>query len=494
MPRNKIFRPTLPPFVKILPLVVVGIVVGGAVDIRWTVAAIGALICAVVAVVVNKRRPLADIYAGVAIVLTAMATTTLRTTPIDLPYDQRTICTATITSISTLQGHRHRCEARVECEGKVRKVELHADTALHARLGEKVALRTTLRKMPEGSYGRLMERRGVSGRCYVDRAEDWAVINEHSGGPSLAAVRAQERMLRRFNRLGLTGDTEAVCKAMAFGHKGEMSQKLRTNYSRAGASHLLAISGLHVGIVAMLVWAFCVLMPLVGRRGHIWRNVVCSVVMIGYALATGASPSVVRATLMFCAAQLALAEGGGRSTLNILCGALAVMLLANPNNLYDISFTLSAVAVGGILIGYEPLMDRVQTKWRGVNWVWGVVIVGLCSTLATLPLVANTFGVVSLVGVVLNPVVILTANVIVLGSIVWVLLPWAPLSGIVRAIVGGAAELQNRCVEVVSSWEWSAVEVSLPDWLTAVCYVAVAVLIAMLPAIKNEKRIWKEKR
>ena len=129
-----------------------------------------------------------------------------------------------------------------------------------------------------------------------------------------------------------------------------------------------------------------------------------------------------------------------------------------------------------------------------VNWVWGVVIVGLCSTLATLPLVANTFGVVSLVGVVLNPVVILTANVIVLGSIVWVLLPWEPLSGIVRAIVGGAAELQNRCVEVVSSWEWSAVEVSLPDWLTAVCYVAVAVLIAMLPAIKNEKRIWKEKR
>ena len=191
-----------------------------------------------------------------------------------------------------------------------------------------------------------------------------------------------------------------------------------------------------------------------------------------------------------------LADGRvvGRSAVNALCGALAVMLIANPNNLYDISFQLSAVAVAGILVGYGPLMERMRTRWRVANWVLGVVIVGLCSTLATLPLVANTFGVVSLVGVVLNPIVMLTANVIVLGSIVWVLLPVGALHGVVGAIVGGAAELQNRCVEVVAGWPWSAAQVEVPTWLTIGCYLLAAALLATLPTLKNDKRLWKNKR
>ena len=190
---------------------------------------------------------------------------------------------------------------------------------------------------------------------------------------------------------------------------------------------------------------------------------------------------------MFCILQLSLAEGGGRSPLNVLCGALAVMLIANPNNLYDISFQLSAVAVSGIMLGYGPLMERMKSKWRPVNWVWGVVLVGLCSTLATLPIVSNTFGVVAPAGIVLNPVVILTANVIVLGSLVWVLLPFDFLRGVFQFVVGGAAELQNRCVEVVSGWNWATLEVRLPDWLTIVCYVVMVGVIVALPMAKKEK-------
>lgn len=489
-------RPVLPPFVKILPLVVVGVLLTGVAEgVPWWVTAIASAACIVGSLLCGRTKAIAAAYAAFAIVFAAMSTTALRTTPTDLPYDKPIIATATITTLPTLQGHRHRCEGRIEVEGKVRTVEINADTALHATLGSRVALRTVVRQWPEGSYGQLMLRRGVSGRCWVDNENDWALIGRAQTTPQIAFARAQAWLLGRFDRLGLEGDTAAVCKAMAFGHRGEMSRTLRTAYSRAGASHLLAISGLHVGIVAMLVWAFCALLPLAGRRGHIWRNVVCAVVMIVYALITGASPSVVRATLMFCIAQLALAEGGGgRSAVNALCGALAVMLIANPNNLYDISFGLSAVAVAGILVGYGPLMERMRTRWRVANWVLGVVIVGLCSTLATLPIVATTFGVVSLVGVVLNPIVMLTANVIVLGSIVWVLLPVGALHGVVGAIVGGAAELQNRCVEVVAGWPWSAAQVEVPTWLTIGCYLLAAALLATLPTLKNDKRLWKNKR
>ena len=486
-------RPTLHPFVKILPLVVVGIVLGEAIDVRWWVTALAATVCLAGGIIFRNKSGLSATYTAFAVLFVAMTTTTLRTTPLDLPYDQPTECVATIVTIPTLNGHRHHCEGRVEGAEGVRTVEINADTALHSQLGDRVALRTTLRELPEGSYGELMKRRGISGRCWVDHKEDWVLLGKECRGGGVAFAKVQEWLLGRFDRLGLNGDTNAVCKAMAFGHRGEMSRTLRTDYSRAGAAHLLAISGLHIGIVAMLVWALCGLLPIAGRNGHIWRNVICAIVMIGYALLTGGSPSVLRATLMFCILQLSLAEGGGRSSLSTFCGALAVMLVANPNNLYDISFRLSAVAVGGIMLGYEPLMERLRSRWRPLNWMWGVVIVGLCSTLATLPIVSNTFGVVALAGIVLNPVVILTANVIVLGSLLWVLLPFDFLRGVFRFVVGGAAELQNKCVEVVSSWEWAVVDVSLPDWATMVCYVAMVALVATLPMAKMERRVWKEK-
>lgn len=486
-------RPTLHPFVKILPLVVVGIVLGEAIDVRWWVTALAAAVCLAGGVIFRNKSGISNTYTAFAILFVAMTTTTLRTTPLDLPYDHPIECTATIVTIPTLNGHRHRCEGRVELAEGVRTVEINADTALHARLGERLALRTILRELPEGSYGELLKRRGISGRCYVDHKEDWSPLERENKGGGIAFARAQEWLLGRFDRLGLEDNTDAICRAMAFGHRGDMSRTLRTNYSRAGAAHLLAISGLHIGIVAMLVWALCGLLPLASQRGHIWRNVICAAVMVGYALFTGGSPSVIRATLMFCIVQLALIDGGGRSALNVLCGALAVMLVANPNNLYDISFRLSAAAVGGIMLGYGPLMELMKSKWRALNWVWGVVIVGLCSTLATLPIVSNTFGVVAILGVVLNPVVILTANVIVLGSLVWVLLPIDFLGGVFRFVVGGAAELQNRCVEVVSSWDWAVAEVGIPAWLTVVCYVAMVALVATLPMAKMEKRVWKKK-
>lgn len=486
-------RPTLHPFVKILPLVVVGIVLGDAFDMRWWVTALAAAVCIAGGILFRKKSGIAATYTAFAVLFVATTTTTLRTTPLDLPYNQPIECTATIVTIPTLNGHRHRCEGRVELAEGVRTVEINADTALHARLGDRVVLRTILRELPEGGYGELMRRRGISGRCWVDHKEDWVSLENDKRSLQFVFTRAQEWLLGRFDQLSLDGDTDAVCKAMAFGHRGEMSRTLHTNYARAGAAHLLAISGLHIGIVAMLVWALCGLLPLAIRRGHIWRNVICAVVMIVYALLTGGSPSVLRATLMFCIVQLAFADGGGRSALNVLCGALAVMLVANPNNLYDISFRLSAVAVGGIMLGYGPLMEQMRCRWRPLNWVLGVVIVGLCSTLATLPIVSNTFGVVALAGIVLNPVVILTANVIVLGSLVWVLLPFDFLRGVFRFVVGGAAELQNRCVEVVSGWDWAVAEVSIPDWLTVVCYAAMVALVATLPMAKMEKRVWKEK-
>lgn len=489
-------------FVRIVPLVVAGILLGRWLDVEWWLTAVGCGVCIGGALVANMLRTkgrsneakednltykrVANIYIAAAIIMGSMTSATLNATPTDMPYGERLAVMASVEREYKQAGTHNRYHARIKTEGgKSYLVELRADTALHIATGDKLALRCSFSPMSSDSYGRLMHHRGVSGKGYISRAEDVVKVGTTTSF-AIMAQRCQAWLLERFERLGVEGDTEAVCKAMTFGERQQMSPSLRESYSRSGCAHLLAISGLHVGIVAMLVWLLCGLMPIAVRHGHIWRNVICSAVMIAYAFVTGGSPSVLRATLMFCTAQLTLAYGTTRSTIGSLAGAITLMLLANPNNLYDISFQLSALAVAGIMTGYTLLFEPLRTRSVVVNYAWGVTVVGVCATLTTLPLVAHTFGVVSLVGVVLNPVVIATAHVVVLGSLVWTLLPWEPLQAPLKAMVEWAAELQNGCVEVVGSLPWGAVDMTPPAWVVIVGYLAMAAVLAA--AVRNTRK------
>ena len=196
---------------------------------------------------------------------------------------------------------------------------------------------------------------------------------------------------------------------------------------------------------------------------------------------------------MFVVAQMALCYGTSRSVVNILAGAATVMLLVNPNNLFDISFQLSFVAVVGIVVGMPSATDYFGEQ-RGGNLLWrtllGIVLVGLCSTLATLPLVAHTFSVVSLVGIFINPIVILTAEIIVVGGLIWVSLPLEWLHKPFEWIVGGAAQLQNRVVEYAAGLDWPALECEVPLWITLVAYGLMLAGIALAAAWREKKR-WK---
>ncbi len=481
---------SLPPFLKILPLVVAGILLGNWADMEPWMVAPAAGLCTLLACLLRRHR-FGELYIALSVVLWAMCATALRAPHPATTPQHYTLLTTTITSTPYTSGRWQRCDAQMQTpEGSLR-VLLRADTAINLSLGERATADGYLRPLPEGSYGDLMRRRGYYGTLYISSPRDYRVTDTATSA-TIAARRVQQSLLERIDRLGLEEEQSAVTKAMLLGFKGGITPSLREVYSRSGASHLLAISGLHVGIVAMLVWWLCWLLPLAGSRGHIVRNLTVAVIMVLYAILTGLSPSVVRATLMFLVAQLTIAYGTTRSSLGILCGALTMMLLVNPNNLYDISFTLSAVAVIGICAAIRPAEEFFGFEHIGRLWrpLLGVVLVGLCSTLATLPLVAHTFGIMSLVGIFLNPVVIVTAQIIVLGGLIWVSLPLPILAPVMRAVVGTAAEVQNRMVEYAASLPWAALEVTIPRWVVVVCYVAMLAGLVVAMTWK-ERKIWR---
>ncbi len=477
----------LPPFLKILPFVVIGILLGGRITVAplWlVVAAAGLTLCALLL----RRKWVGECYIAAAIIVWAAAITILRTPHTIEKPSAPTEHHLTITTTPSTLGRWQRCEAKLRGGGE--KILLRADTLVAISLGEQGAAWGYLNPLPEGSYGSLMARRGFLGTLYITSPTDWSPTGE-AHTLEITARRVQHNLASRIDSLHLGADERAVVKAMLLGERGEITPALRQSYSCTGTSHLLAISGLHAGIVAMVVWWLCWLLPLVGRRGHIVRNIVAMVAMVLYAFVTGLSPSVVRATVMFVVAQMALSYGSRTTSHNLLAAAVAMMLLVNPNNLYDVSFQLSVVAVTGIAIGYAPAMEVIgDTSRRWLRWLWSVVVIGLCSTLATLPIVAHTFGVVSLVGLVLNPVVIVSAQIIVMCGLIWVTLPWGFWEPLARALIGGAAGLQNLVVEHTATLPRVAVESTIPRWVVLLTYGAMVVVV-ILAATNKKKREWK---
>ena len=297
------------------------------------------------------------------------------------------------------------------------RIRLYADSLAGLHAGERIRCRGAVRPFRGGaeSYRRLMARRGYAGTLWIaERTLLERLPDRHAG--------LHRRAVERLSRLPMSAGAAAVVEAMAAGERRGVTPELRTAYSRSGLSHLLAVSGLHTGIVFALVNLALWWLPLF-RRGHLLKNLLAAVAVWLFVAAAGFPPSAVRAAAMCTVLQAALASASEYVGLNALAAAGFGMLVWNPNWLGDISFQLSFVAVAAILAWGVPLCRRCRTRWKGVNVVVDAYLIGFVATAATAPLVSHTFGVVPLAGLAVNPLAIALAGVVVSVSYTHLTLP-----------------------------------------------------------------------
>ena len=272
-------------------------------------------------------------------------------------------------------------------------------------------------------YQSYLLRRGVKGQLFVEE-----VLEARS------TVTLKER-LRRGLVAGLDERAAALIQAMTLGIRADLGE-LREVFALSGLAHILALSGLHVGIlIGALGW---LLRPL-GQ----YRYPLMMLLLIGFVLLVGASPSVLRASLMVGTVLLSFWLGSGRiEAWPALSLAAFVTLLWHPAWLFDLSFQLSYLAVIGILLLTVPLTKR----FVGINLSWwhpkvllfGSVIVSIAAQALSLPLVASTFGSVPLFSPLVNVVAIPLATLLVpLGFVAGLLgLVSLPLAGVLNLITG----------------------------------------------------------
>lgn len=246
----------------------------------------------------------------------------------------------------------------------------------------------------------------------------------------LAAMRFRQATLRRYLALGLDDEEMAVAVAMAMGDKTRLTNDLRDIYSISGASHVLALSGLHLGIIYVLLS----LIFGVGRRG-VLREMMVILGIWCYAIFTGLSPSVTRAAIMITVYATVGLLRRDRMSLNALAFTAIIMMVCNPLCLYDVGFQMSFMAVFAILVCYKPVSRLVSPEFlqrhRVVKWMWAMVVVSCCAQLGTAPLTAYYFGRFSVYFLLTNFVVVPLATIVLyltavmlMAALVPPLLPW----------------------------------------------------------------------
>jgi competence protein ComEC len=230
------------------------------------------------------------------------------------------------------------------------------------------------------------------------------------------------KLLDRLSESGVDGSVYAVVAAMALGDKSQLTKDLRETYAVTGASHVLALSGLHLGIIYTLLSLL-----LNRRRWQVASQVVIIVCVWLFVFLVGMSASVVRSAVMLTVYALLSLGHRDKMSVNTLAFAAIMMLLFNPRSLFDIGFQLSFMAVLAILLFY-PLFERVWSQsflfdHRAFKWVWTMLAVSCAAQIGVAPLIAYYFGRFSNYFLLTNLLVVPAATLILYLSLMVLLIP-----------------------------------------------------------------------
>lgn len=360
------------------------------------------------------------------------------------------------------------------------RIRIHADSLVALAGGERIRCRGRIRPFGDSTrYGAQMIRRGLVGTLRLTPSGLLETRPTASRSFHRAAV-------ERIDRLGVEGAPGAVVRAMTAGDRSRIPAELRTAYARSGLAHLLALSGLHTGILFAVVNAALWWLPLL-RHGHRLRHLAAIAAVWTFVAAAGFPASAVRAAAMCTLLQAALASSSEYDGLNSLGAAAFGMLLWHPAWLYDTGFRLSAAAVAGILAWGVPLARRLRTGRQAVDLPAGALAVSTAATLATAPLLALEFGSVPLAGIVLTPAAILLSGIVVACGALWLAAPLAPLAPPLRCVAGLAAEALDRLACAAASLPATRLDLSLDATQTGLCYLAFAAATAAAWCVERKK-------
>lgn len=259
--------------------------------------------------------------------------------------------------------------------------------AVNLEYGTRLAVKTVFASPPAAQNPYQFDQREYLANKQIHRVafiqkEGWMYIGEKKSKILSAAFNLRGTLISTYQKAGIENQNLAVLSALTLGYKGLLDDEIRRVYSASGAMHILAVSGLHVGILFFIISG---LLFFLNRIKHGKRVKALAVILFlwFFALFTGMSPSVMRASLMFSLVIIGVALSHRTSIYNTLSGSAFVLLCYNPLLITDIGFQLSFLAVTSIVFFYPYIYKLVYIKHKWLDMVWSLVAVSIAAQLGT---------------------------------------------------------------------------------------------------------------
>jgi len=330
-------------------------------------------------------------------------------------------------------------------------------------------------------YRSYMNRRGF--RYCIFCYDSITFIGEKPGIQHVG-LRLRQKFLNRLESNISDARTLSVVSAMTLGYRELLDNETKKEFRKSGIVHIMAVSGLHVGIISMIIISLLKATPV---RSGLIRLMICLLLIWTYALLTGLTPSVTRASVMFSFLNTGYFINRPVKPLNSVMASAFIILVVNPNMLYDPSFLLSYSAVIVIITNYRKLLAKVNFRGRLMSSFWKILAVSILAQAGTIPFIAHFFGEIPVLSVLSNLFAIPLATIILFAGFTLILMAGLPvLPGLINSILVYCVGTLSDAAATIASFDRALITVEgLSGVRTVILFFLFIVLIRFL--LEREK-------
>jgi competence protein ComEC len=361
--------------------------------------------------------------------------------------------------------------------------------------GDILLVETTIRRgdtLGDFDYGMYLRRQGIVGTAWAHRG-NWQIVgHQPRKGFKVTAQKCQHALYKQYQKMGIDGKELGIISALTLGFREELDNDVQQSFSASGAMHVLAVSGLHTGIVwGIIMW----ILTFGGWRKPLYEEKIKRWLLGGililllwiYAFITGLSPSVMRSALMLSFWELTYLMGRHTSRWNPILSAAVIILLINPLALWSVSFQLSFAAVMGIMVIAQWMQQHTRWHNRWSKYISGLLIVSIGAHLATMPLTLYYFGQTSNYFALTNLIVIPMAFIVLVLGLGTLAFSWCALGEWLGIAAKWSTWMMRQAVEWIEALPYSTTKMEISEITVGCMYAALVCSILMM---RGDKVRW----
>jgi competence protein ComEC len=394
--------------------------------------------------------------------------------------------------ISILSGISHNKE--VECDGRVMAYFQSDSNSTKLRYGDVVIARLKLipfePPMNPNSfdYKKYLSYQGIYHRTYIAPSE-WVLLKKAEGfniyrlGTSL-----QEKFINLFKIHKPNPDELSVASALVLGSANDIDPELISAYKSTGTFHILSVSGMHVGVLYLVLSAFLISLK---RKTftRLIRGLILLTVVWFYALITGLSPAILRAAVMLSFIIVGECFERDPNTINTLAASAFILLIIDPFQIMNIGFQLSYLSVVGIVLIHPLINDKWKPKNKIVQLIWGLTTVSIAAQLVASPISILHFHQFPNYFIISNYFAIpLSSLAIYAGMLTLITSPFTWLSHHLAILFFGSITLLNNCIRFFDQLPFASInkiQISVLETIVICLFIA----LIYLTIIQKDKKV-----